>query len=364
MNALLKSFLIICGIPTIIAAVYFGAIASDIYVSEARFSIRSANSGGTSGGGLADFLVSPIVSSASQDVMVVADYVQSQDMLQKVLRTLTLRAHYSDEGNDFLARLDENATNEELLEYFNEKIQLLHDTSSDVLTLKVHAFDPNFAHDLANLIITSSEELVNRMSSRMEADALSVAQREVERTSENLLAASNNIRSFRNDNQSLNPAAESEAYVGLVSGIEQKILEVRTELSEKGAYMRRSAPEMVSLTNRENALKRQLSIEKNRVSGDSEGEELSGLIDTYQPLVLNQELAQQQYASALTSLEVARLEAQRKKQYLITFIQPSLPDEAIEPRRLYQVITVFMSAFLVYLIGGLMWSALRDHMRL
>lgn len=364
MNALLRSFFIVCGIPTLIAGVYFGAIASDIYVSEARFSIRSANSGGGGGGGLAELLVSPIVSSAGQDVMVVADYVQSQDMLQKIQQSLALRSHYSDESNDFLARLDENATSEELLEYFNNQVQLLHETSSDVLTLKVHAFDPVFAQDLANLIITLSEDLVNRMSNRMEADALSVAQREVERTSEKLLLASNKIRSFRNLNQSLNPAAESEAYVGLVSGIEQKLLEVRTALSEKGAYMRSSAPEMVSLLNREKALKHQLQIEKSRVSGDTEGAELSGLIDTYQPLVLDQELAQQQYASALTSLEVARLEAQRKKQYLITFIQPSLPDEAIEPRRIYQILTVFMSAFLAFLIGGLMWSALRDHMRL
>jgi len=364
MNALLRSFLIVCGIPTLIAGIYFGGIASDIYVSEARFSIRSANSGGGSGGGLADLLISPIVSSAGQDVLVVADYVQSQDMLERVQKNLAIRSHYSAESNDFLARLDESSTNEELLEYFNNRVQLLHEASSDVLTLKVQAFDPNFSQDLANLIITLSEDLVNRMSNRIEEDALSVAQREVERAEEKLLLASNNIRSFRNDNQSLNPAAESEAFVGLVSGIEQKIMEIRTELSEKGAFMRSSSPTMVSLTNKENALNRQLQIEKSRVSGNSQGDELSGLIDTYQPLVLSQELAQQQYASALTSLEVARLEAQRKKQYLITFIQPSLPDEAIEPRRIYQVLTVFMSAFIAFLVGGLMWSALRDHIRL
>ncbi len=363
MNAILRSFLIVCGIPTLIASLYFGAIASDVYVSEARFSIRSANSGG-GGGGLADFLVSPIMSSGGQDVMVVADYVKSQDMLLSIQHSLALRSHYSNKSNDFLARLDENATNEELLDYYSDRVQLLHDTASDVITLKVHAFDAQFSQDLANLIIRLSEDLVNRMSNRIEADALSVAKKEVERTSEKLRVASNNIRGFRNDNQSLNPAAESEAYVGLVSGMEQKILEVRTELSEKGAYMRRNAPEMVSLLNKENALKRQLKIEKGRVSGNKNGAELSGLIDAYQPLVLDQELAQQQYASALTSLEVARLEAQRKKQYLITFIEPSLPDEAVEPRRFYQVLTVFISAFIAYLIGGLMWSALRDHLRL
>ena len=88
---------------------------------------------------------------------------------------------------------------------------------------------------------------------------------------------------------------------------------------------------------------------------------MNNLIESYQPLMLEQEMAQQQYASALTSLEVARVEAQRKKQYLITFIQPNLPDQAVEPRRFNEVLTVMLFSFLLYMIGGLMWSALKDH---
>ena len=88
---------------------------------------------------------------------------------------------------------------------------------------------------------------------------------------------------------------------------------------------------------------------------------MGGLIEAYQPLILNQELAAQQYASALSSLELARIEAQRQKQYLVTFIQPSLPDEAIEPHRLNRIITVMVFSFLAYLLFGLMWSALKDH---
>jgi len=363
MNAIVRSFCIVCGIPTLIAAVYFGAIASDIYVSESRFSIRSSNSGG-SGGGIAAFLASPIISAGGQDMMVIADYVKSQDMLSRVQNHMNLRAHYASNEIDALARLKEDATSEELLEYFSRQVVLLHDSSSDVLTLRIHAFDAKFSQELASLVIDLSEDLVNRMSNRIEADALSVAKNEVERLGEKLHLANQNLRGFRNENQSLNPAAESTALMGLLSGIEQQLLEVRTELTEKGAFMRNDAPTMVSLRNREKALHRQLQLEKGKVAGESDGAEWSGLIDAYQPLVLDQELAQQQYASALTSLEVARMEAQRKKQYLVTFIQPNLPDEAVEPRRFYQVLTVFFSAFIAYLIGGLMWSALRDHMRI
>jgi len=150
-----------------------------------------------------------------------------------------------------------------------------------------------------------------------------------------------------------------------MTGIESKLVEARATLSEKRAYMRDSSPEVISLKNRVNALSRQLRLEKGRVVGDGDsGQQMNNLIESYQPLALEQEMAQQQYASSLTSLEVARVEAQRKKQYLITFIQPNLPDEALEPKRFTEIITVLLFSFLAYLIGGLMWSALKDHIGL
>ena len=293
----------------------------------------------------------------------VTDYVKSHDMLNKVQTELDIRAHYSNKNHDLLSRLEKEASSEDLLEYFDRRVELIRDTSSDVITLKVHAYSPEFAQSLAKVIIEQSEDLVNRMSIRIEQDALSVARSEVERLAEKLKHASDQLTLFRNENQSLNPAAESSTMVELVANIEGQLLETRTELSEKLAFMREGSSEIVSLRNRIKVLSRQLSLEKGRISGKTGGTELSGLIDSYQPLVLDQEIAQQQYTSALTSMELARLEAQRKKQYLVPFILPSLPDDALEPRRFMSVVTVFVGALIIYLIGGLFWSALRDHMR-
>ncbi len=362
MNAILKSFLIICGIPTLVASIYFGAIASDVYVSEARFAIRSSKSSGA-GTGLAAFLSSPMIGSGGQESVIVTDYVMSQDMLSRIQENIDLRKHYSDPERDILSRLKVDATEEELLEYFQKHVELLHDTGSDVITLKVHAYEAKFSQELALMIIEQSEVLVNRMSNRIEADGLSMAQKEVDRLASRLRLASDNITRFRNKNNSLDPAEESAFVMGLVSSIEARLSETRTMLSEKLAYMKPTAPEIITLENRLNALNRQLSLERGRVGGEESDIRLTGLIDVYQPLALEKEMAQQQYASALTSLELARLETQRKKQYLIAFILPNLPDEALEPRRFFEVLTVLFSSLIIYLICGLMWSALRDHIR-
>jgi len=133
MNALLRSLLVVVGIPTLVATIYFGLFASDIYVSESRFAIRSAKAGASTTG-LAAILSSPMVSGGGQDTSVVADYTHSQDMLTRVREKLDIASHYSSSDVDKLSRLDKNATEEQLLEYFKEHVMLVRDSASDVLT--------------------------------------------------------------------------------------------------------------------------------------------------------------------------------------------------------------------------------------
>ncbi len=359
MNAILRSLLTVVGVPTLLAIVYFGFIASDVYVSEARFAIKSAKSGGTSSG-LEAIISTPIVSTGDKEGLVVTDYTASQDMMLKVQNELDIRAHFSDSSIDALSRLPAEATVEHMLDYFRRHVHVMRDSQSDVITLKTRAYDPEMARQIAELVIKLNEQLVNDMSSRMEEDALKTARDEVALAEEKVKQASASVTAFRRSSSSLNPAAESSALLGIVSGLETRLIEARTLLSEKSAYMREDSPDVVSLKNKIRALSRQMALEKGRLAGESEFE-MGGLIETYQPLILDQELARQQYASALSSLELARIEAQRKKQYLVTFIQPSLPEEAVEPHRLNRILTVMIFSFLAYLIGGLMWSALKDH---
>jgi capsular polysaccharide transport system permease protein len=237
----------------------------------------------------------------------------------------------------------------------------MRDSQSDVITLTTRAFAPDMAQEIAKQVIELSEQLVNALSTRMEEDALDTARSEVLLAENKVRDASAAVTAFRRSSSSLNPAEESSALLGIVSGLETRLVETSALLSEKRAFMREDSPEIVSLKNRQLALSKQMALEKGRLAGGESEREMGGLIETYQPLVLDQELARQQYASALSSLELARIEAQRKKQYLVTFIQPNLPDAAVEPNRMNRILTVVIFSFLAYLLFGLMWSALKDH---
>lgn len=360
MNSILKTLATVVGLPTLIATLYFGLLASDMYVSEAKVAVRSAKSG-VSTSGLTALLASPVLSSGGQDSQVVMDYATSLDIVDELRKRIDFVGHYSDSDVDFLSRLDPEATAEEVLEYYLERVSFQRDMVSDVLTVKVRAFSPEVAQEIATLIIELNERLVNEMSSRMEQDAIASARAEVDRAVAQLRKTAQDINRFQSANDSVSPRDESVALFSRVATIEDRLSETRAILSETLAYMREDSADVVVLKNRINALERQLSLEKARVTGDGEGD-LGSLVENFQPLVLEQEIAQQGYAASLASFEAARIDAQRKKQYLITFVEPNLPESASEPRRLIKIITVTVYSFLTYLIFGLLWSALKDHM--
>lgn len=359
MNNVLRSFGIVVGIPTLIAILYFSFMASDMYVSETRFAIRSSKTGGGSTG-LASLLSSSVISAGGQDAQVVVDYMQSQDMLTTLERDLSLVEHYSDPNIDALSRLSDEPSREELLEHFMDHVEIIEESTNDIIVLKIKAYTREYAQEISHSVITLSEALVNDLSGRIEGDTLERAKSEVALAAEKVRLANEELTQFRAVNTSINPAEETSALLGLISGLEIRLTTVKTELSEKRSFMKESSPAVKTLKNKMWAVEKQLVQERQRVAG-SNGEGMNELINGYQPLALNQELAQQQYASALSSLELSRIEAQRKKRYLVTYVKPIIADESTEPKRLMKILTVFIYSFLFFAIGGLMWSSLRDH---
>ena len=78
-------------------------------------------------------------------------------------------------------------------------------------------------------------------------------------------------------------------------------------------------------------------------------------------LVLDKGFADKQLASAMTALETARLDAQRKQLYLERLVQPSLPDESMEPRRVRSVFTVFLLGLVAWGVLSLILAGVREH---
>jgi len=74
-----KGFLVVVGVPTLVASLYYGAIASPIYVSESNFVVRSASQNQLNSFGMA--LQGIGISSQASDAFAVHSFITSRDGL-------------------------------------------------------------------------------------------------------------------------------------------------------------------------------------------------------------------------------------------------------------------------------------------
>ncbi|MEW6318702.1 MAG: hypothetical protein AB1670_20240, partial [Pseudomonadota bacterium] len=84
-------------VPTALATLYFGVVASDIYVSESRFVVRSPQRQSQSGS-LSALLQGTGFSRAQDDTYPVIDYIESRDALGELNRNNYILDAYGNHG--------------------------------------------------------------------------------------------------------------------------------------------------------------------------------------------------------------------------------------------------------------------------
>lgn len=112
-----KSFFLFVVAPVVASAVYFGGTASDVFLTESRFVVRSSEQPTAPNlGGLLKGL-SPSV--GSENAMVVRDYLLARESIASIDKDLKLREHYKkgDMFQSFPAWF-EDASLEQFYDYF------------------------------------------------------------------------------------------------------------------------------------------------------------------------------------------------------------------------------------------------------
>jgi capsular polysaccharide transport system permease protein len=80
--------------------------------------------------------------------------------------------------------------------------------------------------------------------------------------------------------------------------------------------------------------------------------------------MLEREFADRQLASAIGSLEAARIEAQRQQLFLARIVQPNLAEYPLHPRSLLILATMAIVLLAVYGVAWLIAAGIREHARL
>lgn len=346
------------GLPTMLASIYYGGLVQPRYESVTTFTIQSAD--GTPGTSALQLLVANVPGTAGRDVMLVQEYAQSRDMLALLMREHGWAEHYSDPEVDWFSRLPADAPFEDQYEFYLDHLRLEHDSASGVLTLSVQAFSREKAEQLGQAILDASEQMVNELSERARNDRIELSQTEVRRAEQRLSKARQDLRELQAQRGDLDPTRSAASLLEVRSRLEGELAIARAELSTLSATLQSDAPPVLEQRRRVAALQRQIDEQNRRLSG-AEGQGLGEAIASFEPVVIEKEFAQRAYESALTSLELARVDAARQHRYLVRIAGPSRPESPAYPRFWYAVLTVLALSFALLGIGTLLIASIREH---
>jgi capsular polysaccharide transport system permease protein len=349
------------GLPTLLAAVYYGMIASDVYVSESRFVIKSPGQKGPQTMTLASIVQTTGLGGGQEQAKEVLDYIRSRDALNDLQNSLNVKTMYSARGADFLSRFPRpfrEASFENLFDYYRSRVSADIDKESGAAVVAVQAFTPKDAHDINSRLLTLSESLVNRLNGRAETRAIAEGERRVAAAESRFRNARVALNAYRNQQGLLDPAKQAAGVLEVSNTLvgEQAALQAQLDL------MRRVTPRhpaIPALQSRILAIGREVGAQNSRAVGAPGA--IASKLTNYEKLEVEQEFATQMLTAANASLEQARTEAQKQQYYLERVVEPNTPDMAQLPSRLKKILIVFAASICLYFIGWMLVVGILEH---
>lgn len=367
------SFALAVIVPTILTGLYFAFIASPQYVVETQFTVRGSNTPSLNALGLTALVGS---SAQSGDSYIVADYIQSSQILPDIREQtgVDIRDVYSRAAIDFLYREDQNRSLDEFRDYWRDMVNISYNSTTGNVTMRVFAFSPSDAKQVADAVLTVSENLVNTLSEKSRRQFVEVANQQVSRSEERLRNIRGQITDLRITEQAVDPTAVATMEAAIISSLEQELASLRTRYKALVETISKDAPNARVIERQISALEEQLIEQKKRISGDTStdtnkttrsgmdaGRALPEMIDRFTELSVEQEFAVKAYTTSLAALETAMQEAQKQERYFAVYVPPREPEIALYPLSIVNTIIVFAASVCLWLIGYFAFRSVKDH---
>ncbi|MCA0177128.1 MAG: capsular biosynthesis protein [Proteobacteria bacterium] len=347
-------------LPAAVALLYMLVFSANRYVSESIVAVRSANPTAAVGAS-AISLGTGASLGAYADTLYLMDYIESGELLEELDRKLNLRAHYESPKIDFVYRLWDGTSREWFLKYYRHRIDLEFNDSTGLITVRTQGFTPEMAKQINDAILAACERFVNDFSQRVAREQMKFSEGELALAASKLDKAKNDVVQFQSANKMLDPAAQQMAASSLTAELQASIARLEADLKNKLSFMQPDAPAVTSVRDQVAAYKAQLEAERLRTTSTESGDKIGTLNANYQRLALTAMFAEESYRAANTAYQAARIEAGQKVKSLVVVTHPLLPESALYPRILYNLLTLLVICCVLYIVARLAVATIQEH---
>jgi capsular polysaccharide transport system permease protein len=364
-----RPFTILVLIPFLLFTFYQVILASPRYESHAKLIVKEPNGMATLDPAMA--IMSGFgVSSGSVDTELVKAFIFSMDMLTYIDQELAITEHFGSTEYDFFSRLSTDASSENKLRYFQDRVLVEIDDKSQIISVFVQAFTPEFSHLISKTIVVRAEWFINEIGHTLAKEQLKFVKQEHALVEKKLQTVKTELLSFQRRHDLLDPQAEGMALQQIAYQLEGQIAVKRTELRTLRSSMSENAPQVLNFAAQLQSMTQQLENERGRLTDQSASEDMlpedeknlsvSEVMARFSDFKINLELALQAYTSSQVSLEKSRIEAYRQLKYLITVESPTVPQDAKYPEVLYNISLFLALALMIFGIGRIVIATVEE----
>ncbi|MDQ0454879.1 hypothetical protein [Rhizobium paknamense] len=362
-----RNSLIVCVlIPSLLAALYYFLIASGQYVTETRMVVRTigvserfdtseVRSGRSIVGG----------DSLTQDSYIVANYLRSPQIVDKLDREMDLKSFFIKDDIDFLSRLSDGreASFEELTKYWNEHVDTYVDGPSGIIIFTVRAFSPEDSMRISKAALDAANQMIDKISEKAKTDLVARAQSEMQASLENYQKALGDLRDYQNRTGILDPTSSAKMVSAIIAKLTEEKLKLTVDLNSLKAAKADDTARGRELRRSIQALDDQIDQQQNSLAGkkDDTGEQLSSSMIEFSRLETRRIVTQALYEATARNLDTAQSTALKRTTFISVFSASHLPEKAKYPERFSEWLVLTAGLFTLWMTATLVWMSIEDH---
>lgn len=283
-------------------------------------------------------------------------------MMDKLKKETNWVEHYSSVYSDPLYHLSADASQADMFSFFQKVVRAHFDSETGLLRIEVQAFDPDFAEKVLAVLLKESESFVNELSHKLTRDQLEFVEKELITARSNYDLRRDELLRFQAANNIVDAEATITARSTMIATMEGELATANATLSALSASLSADSPQVQQQRKKIRALEKQLAAENRRlISTDIGGGKLNSVAAKFRDLQIQASIAEEAYKITLASLENTRIEINKKFRSLAVVVAPNLPDSAIYPAKMYNLITILLALMALFGIVRFVVATIDDH---
>ncbi|AKL15082.1 TPA: capsule biosynthesis protein [Kluyvera intermedia] len=350
---------IVIAAPMALLVIYLVIFSQPRYMSESKVAVKRPSDIEASSLNVG-LLLGASTSSSGEDSLYLKEYINSADMLKVLDKQLDFHDAWSHSGLDFIYHLSKDTTAEQFLNYYRDRISVVFDDKTGLLTIQTQGFTPEFSQRFNKAVLKESERFINELSHKIARDQQNFAQEELRQARVRLDKSKAELLNYQNQNNILDPEVSATAATSLVMTLQGKKVELEAELRNLLSYLREDAPQVISIRNSVKALQAQIDAEQNKITAPGD-KKLNSMAADFDEIKARVTFDTEIYTMAIKAIEKTRLEAARKLKVLSVISSPQQPEESSFPRSGYLLASWLLVCCLLFGTIKLLLAVIEDH---